>query len=352
MKQLPRHPKTKRPVYLDHAAATPADPRVLSAMRPYHSTLFGNPSAVYSQGQAARQALESARRAVALELATQPDTIIFTGGGTEANNLALFGLTQEAAIRSRRKKPHLITSAVEHRSVIYPAEKLAAMGWEVTYLPVDREGRVDLKQLWQAIKPTTMLVSLMYANNEIGTVNPIGEIGRQILRSRQKNKTLFPFFHTDACQAAAWLDLSVERLHVDLMSLNGSKLYGPKGVGALYCRRGVPLTPHLLGGGQERGYRSGTENIAGIVGLAAALGLARQDGPRQAKRLCALTGYFWGRLLSLIPDISLNGPEVGATGSAGRLPNNLNVCFRGLEAEALVLYLDAYGIMAATGSAC
>lgn len=338
---FPKKPKNKKIVYLDYAAATPVDRRVLKKMSPYFGRYFGNPSALYASGVKIRLAVDKARDAIADILVAKRDEIIFTGGGTEANNLAIFGIAEA----HRRTKAHIITTAIEHQSILEPLKKLERSGFAVSYLPPRPDGSVDIKQIIKAIRPETILISIMYANNEIGTVNPIAEIGREILKWRKKNRTVYPFFHTDACQAAGLLDLSTNQLHVDLMTINSSKIYGPKGIGILYKRRGLKLAPQILGGSQESGQRGGTENIPGIIGIAEALSLAQRDKYQEAERLRKLLEYFWKKIKT-IPEVKLNGRL------ESRLLNNLNVCVKGIEGEALILYLNEYGIECATGSAC
>ena len=340
---LPK-PKKIREAYLDHAAATYVDKRVFSAMQPYFTKVYGNPSSLYHQGVKAGDALNNSRRTVAKLTGALPENIIFTSGGTESNNLAIYGIARAHERRGR----HIISTPIEHHAALYPLEDLKKQGWEITYVRVNDEGLVSAEDVIKAIRPDTVLISVMYANNEIGAIEPIAEIGRKLLQYRKNNNTPYPFFHTDACQAAGYLDLDVEKLHVDLMSINGGKIYGPKGAGALYARRGVALKPLILGGEQERKLRAGTENIPGIVGLAKALELAQADKEKESKRLDGLVKYFWEKLQKQIPDIKLNGPEIGPR----RLANNLNVSFMGAEGEALLLYLDEYGIMCSTGSAC
>ena len=344
---FPKKPTTKRLIYLDHAATTATDPQVVKVMAPFWTKNFANPSALYSLGQITREAVETARATIAEILFTQPDCVTFTSGGTEANNLAIFGTIKKQL--SNYKKLHIITTSIEHQSVLEPIKELAKHGVLVTYLPVNERGEISVKELIAAIRPETVLISVMYANNEIGTINPIAEIGRELLKYRKNNKTEWPFFHTDACQAAGTLDLHTERLHVDLMTINGSKIYGPKGVGALFVRRGVTLKPIMFGGGQENTLRSGTENVPAIIGFAKALELVNKNFAKEFERQTKLRDYFWKEISKKIPEVKLNGPEL--TGD-NRLANNLNGQFTGLEGETLVLYLDAYGIICATGSAC
>ncbi len=345
--KFPPKPIKKRVVYLDHAATTPTDPRVVKAMAPFWTKRFANPSALYSLGRANHEAVEQARARVAEILFTHPDCITFTSGGTEANNLALTGVVK-ALKNNSPEKIHVITTAIEHHSVLEPLRELEKWGVEVTYVPMNERGEINVKEIMNAIRPETRLISIMYANNEIGTINPIAELGRELLKYRKQHKTQYPYFHTDACQAAGALDLQVERLHVDLMTINSSKIYGPKGVGALFVRRGTPIAPIMLGGGQENKLRSGTENVSGIIGFASALELVQKNAEKENARQTKLRNYLWQQISKKIPNAFLNGPEL----TEQRLANNLNVRFVGLEGETLVLYLDAYGIIAATGSAC
>lgn len=340
---LPK-PKKSKEIYLDHAATTYTDPRVVKAMLPYFTEIYGNPSSIYHKGLEANGALNDARRAVAKLIGALPENIIFTAGGSESDNLAIYGITQSQS----NKGKHIITTTTEHHAVLHPIQDLEKQGWEVTYLKVNGEGFININEFKKALRPDTVLVSIMYANNEVGTIQPIGEIGREILKHRKDNNTTFPYFHTDACQAAEYLTLDVEKLHVDLMTINGSKIYGPKGIGLLYVRRGVRLKPQVLGGAQERHLRAGTENVPAIIGLSRSLEIAKQDGQKENERLIKLTNYFFKELEEKIPKIKLNGPPIGEA----RLPNNLNIAFEGVEGEALLLYLDEYGIMCSNGSAC
>lgn len=337
-------PKNIRSVYMDHAATTPVDPKIFTSMKPYFTAEYGNPSALYGLGRRAQEAVSVARKEIAAILHALPENIIFTAGGTESDNLAIFGIAKTHA----HKGKHIITTAIEHHAVIHPLDELRKQGFEITEIPVNEDGLVDAKTVASAIRPDTILVSIMYANNEMGAIEPIGDIGREILKYRKEHNSAYPYFHTDACQAAGYLDLDVEKLHVDLMTLNGGKIYGPKGVGLLYLRRGVTLTPIIFGGGQEKKRRSGTENVPGIIGLSGALSLAQKTKDAESARLRKLTKYFWDELSKAIPRIKLNGPTVGNQ----RLPNNLNVTFMDVEGEAMLLYLDEFGIMCSTGSAC
>jgi cysteine desulfurase len=338
------HSKKFRQVYLDYAAATPIDERVLKAMKPYYTVWYGNPSALHQQGVAAKSALEKSRAKISSLLHTVPHSVVFTSGGTEANNLAVYGV----ALANRSHGRHIVSSKIEHASVLEPLYTLMSQGWEVTFVEVDKCGYVDPKAIQTAIRPDTVLVSVMYANNEIGTIEPIREIGRTIRDYRKKHHPVYPYFHTDACQTSPYLSLDVEKLHVDLLSFNGSKVYGPKGVGVLYVRPGTVITPEMVGGGQERGLRAGTENVVAIVGLAKALEIAQSRASQETKRLRSLSLYFWKKVQGILGDVALNGPVIGD----GRLPNNLNINFKNIDAETLLLYLDRHGIMCSTGSAC
>jgi cysteine desulfurase len=335
-----------RHVYLDHAATTPLDPRVLEAMLPYLGHACGNPSSFHSVGKEAKDAIEGARARIAAVLHVRAEEIVFTSGGTESDNLAVLGYCRANAAGGK----HMVVTAFEHHAVLEAVGHLEKHeSFEVTRLLPDREGMISVEQVMEAIRPDTIFVSVMYANNEIGTVQPIGEIGNAIQKSKVKSQKLgksYPIFHTDACQATGFLDLDVEKLHVDLMTINGSKMYGPKGVGALYVRRGIKLQPLQFGGSQERGIRPGTENVAGIVGMAKALELVQADRSRESARLVALRDKLVAGIRERVPKTRLNGH------ATNRLPNNANVSFMDIEGEALVLYLDAAGVYVSTGSAC
>lgn len=337
--------KTNKIIYLDHAATTPLDPRVLEAMQPYFTEDFGNPSSFHSVGMRAKDAVAEARGTVARLLGGHEDEILFTSGGTESDNLAVMGVPRYW-YEKNGVLPHVITSAVEHHAVLEP---LMAMDRkkeiELTIVGVSREGQISVEEVMSAIKSNTVLISIMTANNEIGTIQPIAELGREILKYRKLHETTFPYLHTDACQATGFLDLNIEKTHVDLLTLNGSKMYGPKGVGVLYVRRGVKVQPMFIGGGQEKNLRSGTENVPGIVGLAKAFELVQAEREVESARLSTLRDRLAQGLLS-IPKTILNGHP------KERLPNSVNISFIDIEGEAAVLYLDAQGIMVSTGSAC
>ncbi|MCA9354577.1 MAG: cysteine desulfurase [Candidatus Kaiserbacteria bacterium] len=328
-----------RKVYLDHAAATPVDPEVAALLLQHTSETYGNASSMYEIGRKAHDTLAAARQSVAASLAVEPSEIIFTGSGTESDNLAILG-----AARARKDRgKHIVVTAIEHKAVLAAAKVLERDGFAVTYVPVESSGIASVGDVLAAVRPDTTLVSVMYANNEIGTIQPIAEIAQAL---RQINEAKRPLFHTDACQTAGQLEVLPRELGVDLLTLNGAKIYGPKGLGMLYVRRGVRLEPLIVGGGQEGGLRAGTENAALIAGFAKALELAVVRRAAEAARLTDLRNHFWHQLHTVLPDIVMNGdPDV-------RLPNNLHITVPTLEGESLVLELDHYGIAAATGSAC
>ncbi|MFA5936039.1 MAG: aminotransferase class V-fold PLP-dependent enzyme [Patescibacteria group bacterium] len=329
-------------IYLDNAATTSLDPRVLAAMMPYFSDVSANPSSFHTPGLRAKEAVMEARGTIGKILNARPDDILFTSGGTESDNMAVVGIPRAYADKGK----HVITTAIEHPAVLEPLLRLQKKGEiELTILSVDKDGMVDPDALITALRPDTVLVSIMYANNEIGTIQPIAEIGKAILKWRKEHTTALPYFHTDACQAAGACELDVEKLHVDAMTINGSKIYGPKGVGILYLRRGMKLEALVIGGGQERNLRSGTENVPAIVGLATALSLAQEEKEMENARLIKLRDRLIEGFLA-IPKTRLNGHRTE------RLPNNVNISFIDIEGEAAVLYLDAEGIYASTGSAC
>ena len=330
--------------YFDYAATTPIDPAVLDAMRPYLEDDFANPSSLYASARATRAAVESARATIANLLGARTTEIVFTSGGTEGDNLAVQGVL--------RAYPgaHWVTTAIEHDAVLACLEPLKRDEHAATVVPVKPSGIVDIAQVEQAITDRTVLVSVMLANNEIGTIQPVANIAKLVAAIRtdraMRNVSLPLYLHTDAVQAVNYLDLHVARLGVDLLTLSGSKIYGPKGIGALYIRHSTGLEPLLYGGGQERGRRSGTENVAGAVGLARAYELAAGRRSPESHRLGGLREHLARELIAAIPSASLNGD------GKRRLPNNLNLTIPGAEGEALVLYLDTVGIQASTGSAC
>src|SRR3989338_712614 len=334
-----------RTVYLDHAATTPADPRVVAAMQPYFGEEFGNPSALYALGRRSKDAIDLARGGVAAVLGCGSDEITFTSGGTESDNLAIQGVAR--AYESKGK--HLVTTNIEHHAVQNTVKALEKQGWSATYVRADGDGLIDPRDIAAALTPETTLVSVMYANNEIGTVLPTREIAKAVRDwKKEKNRGLLdpPFLHTDACQAVGYCEVDVRKLGVDLLTANGSKIYGPKGVGILYHRRGIRIEPVIFGGGQESRLRSGTENTAAIVGLAKALEIAAAEREAESSRLTPLRDKLTAGIMGRIPKVVINGHLVK------RLPNNVNVSILDIEGEAALLYLDARGISAATGSAC
>jgi cysteine desulfurase len=322
-------------IYLDHAATTPTAPEVIDAMVPAMRRYWGNPSSIHRFGREAADLVEGGRASVAALLGCSAQEIIFTAGGTEADNLAVFG----AALAREHTGKHLITSAIEHHAVLHAVEGLARRGWETTLLPVDRTGLVDAEAVRAALRPETALVSIMHANNEIGAIQPIAEIGA-ICRDAGV------WFHTDAVQTVGHIPTRVDALQVDMLSLSGHKLYGPKGVGALYLRRGVRIKPLLFGGGHERGLRSGTENVPGIVGLGRAAQLAMAEMATEAPRLAALRDRLLTGIVERVPNVAITGHPTR------RLPNSASVCVKALEGEAMLIHLDAAGIAASSGSAC
>jgi cysteine desulfurase len=320
---------------MDHSATTPVAPEVLQAMLPYFSERFGNGSSLHSFGLEAREAIEDAREKVAGLINAEPSEIYFTSGGTESDNLALKGI----ALKNRKKGRHIITSSFEHPAILEVCKALTKMDCDVTYLPVTREGLVEPEAVKEAIRPDTILISIMHANNEIGTIEPLQEIG-QIA----KEKGIY--FHSDGVQSVGKVPVDVKALGLDALSLSGHKLYGPKGIGALFVRKGVKIESIMQGGGHEQGLRSGTENVPGIVGLGRAADLAKETMIDEAKRLTALRDSLEEMVLGRIDESWLNGHPTK------RLPSNLNFGFRYIEGESLILLLDAKGIAASTGSAC
>lgn len=330
----------KNRIYLDYAATSPMLPEVLEAMMPYLTGSFGNPSGVYATGREARKAVEQARRQAAEFLGAEPSEILFTSGGTESDNMAIRGAMLAAAEKGR----HLITDAIEHHAVLHTCEALEKQGFEATYLQPDREGVIAPESVRKAIREDTVLISVMTVNNEIGTVEPVAEIGRI---AREAGAV----FHTDAVQAAGMMRLDVRQTGADLLSLSAHKFHGPKGIGCLYVRRGTRLDGILSGGAQERGLRPGTENVAAIVGMGAAMEIARRDMDAALARIRRLRDRLITRVLSDVPDSFLNGPEPDAAGEK-RAANNAHFSFAGIDGEALLLRLDLAGIAASAGSAC
>jgi cysteine desulfurase len=325
---------SERTIYLDHAATTALDRRVLDTMLPYLTTEYGNASSIYTAGRHAMQAIDHSREQVANHLHCRPSEVAFVGCGTESDNLAIKGM----AFASQKKGKHIITTPIEHHAVLYTCQYLERFGFTTTYLPVDEYGRVDPDDVARSITDETILVSVMYANNEVGTIEPIAEIGR-ICRARK-----IPF-HVDAVQAGGTLPLDVTELKADLLSLSAHKFYGPKGMGILYVRQGMRILPQLQGGSQERGRRAGTENVAGIVGTAAALELAYAEAEQTISHVQTLRDNLIEGILQ-IPRSRLTGHPTD------RLPNNASFAFEGVEGESILLNLDLLGFAASTGSAC
>ncbi len=333
----------KRNVYLDHAATTPLDPRVKEVMLPYLDEKFGNPSSFHGVGKEVKDAVDETREKIADVLSCRPDEILFTSGGTESDNLAILGYARKNQVAGK----HIITTKIEHHAVLETVLHLEKKeGFDVTYLEPDRDGMITVEQVEAALREDTILVSIMFVNNEIGTILPIRDIGNMIKKWRAEHGRPELVFHTDACQAAGYLDLNLEKLHVDMLTLNGSKIYGPKGVGLLYVRRGIKIEPLQYGGAQERGLRPGTENVAGIVGLSKALELAQKNLKSESERLALLRDKLIEGIQSRVEKTRLNGHKIE------RLCNNVNISFMDIEGEAFLLYLDAAGIAASTGSAC
>ncbi len=324
-------------IYLDHAATTPVDSRVLDAMLPYLKEKFGNASSVHSFGQEASQAVEHAREQAATFLGAKPAEIIFTSGATEGNNTVIKTVARQ--LRQQKELDHLITSSIEHHCVLESMQAMEREGFKVTYLPVGKKGIVNPVDFARAITPKTALASIMYANNEVGTIQPIKE-----LAAMAKAKKIL--FHTDAVQAANYLDCHVDHLGVDYLTLSAHKFYGPKGVGLIYHRTGTPLSPYLHGGAQENHLRAGTLNVPGIVGLGRAIELAQTEQTSRAKHVHNLRDQLITGLEKLIPDIIINGDRTN------RLPNNVNVTIKYVEGESMLMSLDMQGIAVSTGSAC
>ena len=322
-------------IYFDNAATTPIDGEVFSSMTNYLTECYGNPSSIYKVARDAKKALELAREQVAAAIGASPAEIYFTGTGTEADNWAVKGVAE--AYSSKGK--HIVTSVIEHHAVLHVCQYLEKQGFEVTYLPVDENGLVSPEDVEKAVRRDTVLISIMFANNEIGTVQPIAEIGKIA-------KTRGVFFHTDAVQAAGHVPINVKELNIDLMTLSAHKLYGPKGVGALYCSKNVKLKPFIHGGAQERNKRAGTENVAGIVGFGKAIEIATSEMDEQILWLSSIRDRIITEVLEKIPNSRLNGHP------AKRLPGNVNISFEFIEGESLLLLLDMAGICASSGSAC
>jgi cysteine desulfurase len=325
----------KRSIYMDHAATTPTSQEVLTEMLPYFTQYFGNPSSIYTFARQSKKAIEEAREKVAKAIGAKSDEIFFTAGGSEADNWAVKG----TAFAQRKKGNHIITTKIEHHALLHTCEYLEKNRFEVTYLNVDEYGKINLDELKAAIKETTILITIMFANNEIGTIQPIAEIGKI---AREKGI----YFHTDAVQAVGNVKIDVKEMNIDMLSLAGHKFYGPKGIGALYIRKGVKIDNLIHGGGQERNRRAGTENLPGIVGLGKAIELATADIDGHNAKIIAQRDRLLAGIMDRIPYTKLNGHPTD------RLPGNINVSFEFIEGESLLLLLDYNGISGSTGSAC
>ncbi len=338
-------------IYLDYNATTPVDPAVLDAMLPYFTANFANASSIHTPGQRARNAVETAREQVASLIGANPKELVFTSGGTESDNHAIFGILNPALSKglvgarhavpaaSPAPRPHIITTSIEHDAVLNACQQAEKLGAQVTYLPVDKNGQIDPQQLRSAIRPETILITVMHANNELGTIQPLEEIGKIA-------KEADIYFHTDAVQSIGKIPVDVTSLAVDLLSLSGHKIYAPKGIGALYIKGGTHLQQLLYGGHHQRGARPGTENVAGIVGLGAAAAIAKKAQAEEAQRLSQLRDHLEQELVKIVPDARINAAN------AARLPNTSNITFPGCEGEALLIALDLKGLAISTGAAC
>lgn len=338
--------KLKKRVYMDYAAATPLDTEVRKAMLPFLKTQYGNPSSIHTEGRAADAAVAKARKSIADVLGMRSSEIIFTGSGTESIALAIQG------VMTLHHRAHMITNTTEHSAILKNVLMVEKIGSRVTHIPVTRYGIVDMRLLAKSIQKDTVLISVAYINNEIGAIQPLSEIANIVRKERNRRKAarepLPLWFHTDACQAGEYMPMRLDVLGVDMMTLNASKLYGPKGVGLLCKRTAIGLQPLWAGGGQEQGLRSGTEYVAGIVGFAKALEIADRNKTKERQRMIKLQEYFLRALRRAVPDVELNGPPLGNARSC----NNVNIYIPGISSETLVLYLDEQGIAASTGSAC
>ncbi|MGB9618868.1 MAG: cysteine desulfurase NifS [Armatimonadota bacterium] len=322
-------------IYLDHAATTPLDPEVLDAMMPFLTEKFGSASTLYSLGREARDAVEEARASVARLINAQPDEVYFTGGGSESDNWAIFGVAHAKVAKGK----HIITSKIEHHAVLEPCHWLEKQGWTVTYLPVDENGFVDVEELRSSITEETVLITIMHANNEIGTIEPVEQIGA-IARERGIH------FHTDTVQTIGHIPVDVNSINCDSLAISAHKLYGPKGVGAMYVRKGARVEKFIRGGGQENNRRAGTHNVAGIVGFGKAAELAQSRMAEEAEKTRRLRDALIAGIESKIEDVKLNGDRVK------RLPNNVNFSFEAVEGESMILMMDMNGICVSSGSAC
>jgi len=340
-------------IYLDHNATTPVDPEVLDAMLPYFKELYGNPSSIHIFGQEAKRGMEHSREQIASLINADTSEIVFTSGGTESDNLAIKGTLSSGHARGK----HIITVNTEHHAILNQANYLEQQGYKITFLPVDKHGIISLKQLKESITEETAIISVMLANNETGTLQPITEIGEiinNICAGSKSSRKIF--FHTDAVQAAGKIPIDVKKLNVDLLSLSAHKIYGPKGIGILYVRKGTKIHPIIHGGHHERNRRAGTENIPGIIGMGKAAELAVKNLISENRQLRKLRNKLWNELSKHIPYIYLNGPELKPESASSveekRLPNTINISFEYIEGESILLNLDLIGIAVSTGSAC
>lgn len=328
-------------IYMDYAATTPTRQEVVNTMLPYMTTNFGNPSSIYTLAQDARNAVDSSRKTISKILGSRSSEIVFTSGGTESDNTAIKGVS----FAMKHLGNHIVTSMVEHHAVLHTCQQMEQFGFDVTYLPVDHNGQVRIEDLENSITENTILVSIMYANNEIGTIQPIKDMARTVKnKANELSKTIV--FHTDAVQAVGHVDIDVKELGVDMLSMSAHKFYGPRGVGALYVKRGTPFESLLAGGGQERQRRSGTENVPGIVGMAHALKLTHSDRKHESSRISKMRDRVLTELSNSVENLVFNGHPIN------RLDNNVNVSFKGVEGEPVLMGLDFAGICASSGSAC
>lgn len=339
---------TKKPthIYLDHASATPLDRDVAASFASAQQSRFANAGAIHSGGVASKCALDAARKKIATLLHARPREIIFTSGGTESNNLAIVGVIQAFKKFHHNRTPHIVVSTIEHASVLEPIKLMESYGAHVTYVPVDTDGLISISDLKKALTEDTVLVCIMYANNEVGVIEPIREIGKAIEKFRENTKSAYPYFFTDACQATNYELMDVEKLRVDLLTLNSSKIYGPKGIGLLYVKTGVQIEPIISGGGQEFGMRSGTESVPHVEAFAVALEKALSLQEQESARLRALREYFFAEVTTRIPTVKIWGSR------EYRLPNTINISVPGIFAEEIIIGLDALGIMVSSKSAC
>lgn len=342
---------TTRRIYLDYASATPLDSRVIKSMRKVELFLTGNPSALHLEGRQAKKMVEEARKSIAQNLSARVDEVIFTSGATESNNLAILGLYN--ALKDKYKKagriPHIISSSIEHKSVLEVLKHLESQGVVVTYIDPECDGTLSLKTLRKSLTPNTMLVSIMHANNEIGTINDIEEIVREVRYARRKLGMTIPgtpYFHTDAAQSVTYVEIDMQKVGVDLLTLHSPKIYGPAGIGLLYKRKGIDIDPIIFGGGQEDGLRSGRELPILAHGFAEAFSIAKKEMTKEVTRLTKLRDYFFKELYKTIPDAKING------NMENRLPNNVNVCIPNIDAEFAVICLDENGVACSSASTC